>query len=652
MQNYELWTIAVGKKYWEMANLLAISASKFDIQLNVVTKTGENPPLENNFKEIHYIDESLLLCKNKKDNYKAWELKLSCVDLSQKSTANYHAFVDADSLVIKNPIEMWENVKKEKILTTGARYIKTGERWCLPGIIKGSTIDACISLGGTNKIQTLNGGILVWERGDRSSGFYSIAKEVYSQAVSMYNTEDIRDELVWAITFSKMGIDLPRFDSSNGIWDASNVIIDIEKGITRVKKSGYWEGYTSYPPIIHYGSSSKLLYKHAEEIAYSIKDKKTKTKPTSYSISLKEADFLKRYVKNKNIKTILEVGPGLSTSYFIDAGMNITSIETNEAFAKKWTNEFVENENCQIIFSKDFNIKGSTIKDSTIKDFNNFDFGFVDGPAGHLEKKSREKACVFVSEHCNRWFLHDANRKDERLIIDDFKKSGKWFIRPNLDFPKIVEFYRIESLPFISCICTVNNNSNAFSISLLSEVIQSFLRQDYPKEKRELIILSNNIASNNIAKTEQLHNQPFDGCKIVNITKNFITDGEKRNAAHGLSNKDTSIYAVINDNNILLPQYFTELFMAIDNENDFVIPDTLYKEVLKDGIPLLLKIESSQSMCSGAFTKDSFIKANGYPIKNNCNNNDIFNRIKKNTKREGIIKNPSYIYKETNKNGK
>jgi len=57
---------------------------------------------------------------------------------------------------------------------------------------------------------------------------------------------------------------------------------------------------------------------------------------------------------------------------------------------------------------------------------------------------------------------------------------------------------------------------------LLGELIESFLRQDYPRELRELIILDD---------AGDYDNQQGDGWQLISMPRRFRSLGEKRNAA-------------------------------------------------------------------------------------------------------------------------
>lgn len=83
---------------------------------------------------------------------------------------------------------------------------------------------------------------------------------------------------------------------------------------------------------------------------------------------------------------------------------------------------------------------------------------------------------------------------------------------------------------------------------LLGELIESFLRQDYPRELRELIILDD---------AGQYDHQTGDGWELISIPRRFRTLGEKRNATAGLASADTEGFLVADDDDIYLPHWFS-----------------------------------------------------------------------------------------------
>jgi len=82
---------------------------------------------------------------------------------------------------------------------------------------------------------------------------------------------------------------------------------------------------------------------------------------------------------------------------------------------------------------------------------------------------------------------------------------------------------------------------------LLGQLIESFLRQDYPREQRELIILDD---------AGQYENQEGDGWRLISIPFRFRSLGEKRNACAALASPDIEGFLVADDDDIYLPHWF------------------------------------------------------------------------------------------------
>ena len=94
--------------------------------------------------------------------------------------------------------------------------------------------------------------------------------------------------------------------------------------------------------------------------------------------------------------------------------------------------------------------------------------------------------------------------------------------------------------PFISCKCITYGR-----VSTLEESIESFLKQDYPADKCELIIVNDYPLQTLIFDHPQV--------KIVNLDKTFETIGEKENYATELCQGD--IICQWDDDDVALPHH-------------------------------------------------------------------------------------------------
>jgi glycosyltransferase involved in cell wall biosynthesis len=109
----------------------------------------------------------------------------------------------------------------------------------------------------------------------------------------------------------------------------------------------------------------------------------------------------------------------------------------------------------------------------------------------------------------------------------------------------------MNSLPFISCKCITYGR-----VSTLEESIESFLKQDYPLDKRELIIVNDYPLQTLIFDHPQI--------KIVNLSKTFDTIGEKENYATELCQGD--IICQWDDDDVALPNHLQNVAKYMTEE--------------------------------------------------------------------------------------
>jgi len=102
----------------------------------------------------------------------------------------------------------------------------------------------------------------------------------------------------------------------------------------------------------------------------------------------------------------------------------------------------------------------------------------------------------------------------------------------------------MDQLPFISCKCITYARTN-----LLEEAIASFLKQDYPKDRCELIIV------NDYPLQKLIYNDPR--ITIINFDKTFATIGDKENYAVSLCQGE--IIAVWDDDDIALSNHLSNI---------------------------------------------------------------------------------------------
>jgi hypothetical protein len=149
----------------------------------------------------------------------------------------------------------------------------------------------------------------------------------------------------------------------------------------------------------------------------------------------------------------------------------------------------------------------------------------------------------------------------------------------------------------------------------LEHVIESFLRQDYPAELRELLILDD---------AGQYESQHGDGWRIVSVSQRFRTLGEKRNASAALASPNVEAYCVWDDDDIYLPWHISAAVQAL-SQDDYTIPTALYIDKRT-----FLERKANQYLFHGAwaFRRAAFEKVCGYPFIQSGQDQGLLRRFK------------------------
>lgn len=148
----------------------------------------------------------------------------------------------------------------------------------------------------------------------------------------------------------------------------------------------------------------------------------------------------------------------------------------------------------------------------------------------------------------------------------------------------------------------------------LGQLVESFLRQDYPAELRELVILDD---------AGQYDNQSGDGWRLVSIPTRFRSLGEKRNACAALASADVEGFLVADDDDIYLPHWFSAQAEAL-KQADWSRPGLV---LLEDG-DALREAESDGLYHGGwAFRKETFYQVRGYGPHNNGEDQELAGRL-------------------------
>jgi len=172
----------------------------------------------------------------------------------------------------------------------------------------------------------------------------------------------------------------------------------------------------------------------------------------------------------------------------------------------------------------------------------------------------------------------------------------------------------------------------------LGHLIESFLRQDYPVDQRELIILDD---------AGQYTSQQGNGWRLISIPRRFHSLGEKRNACAALASPDVEGLLVADDDDIYLPHWFRAQAEALERA-DWSRPALV---LLQDGAGL--KEHETGGLYHGgwAVRRDAFYRVCGYAPMNNGEDQDLARRLKK----AGVTihdpcrkHSPFYIYRNLN----
>ncbi|GIW85740.1 MAG: hypothetical protein KatS3mg108_0064 [Isosphaeraceae bacterium] len=149
---------------------------------------------------------------------------------------------------------------------------------------------------------------------------------------------------------------------------------------------------------------------------------------------------------------------------------------------------------------------------------------------------------------------------------------------------------------------------------LLGQLVESFLRQDYPRYLRELVILDD---------AGQYENQAGEGWRLISLPARFRTLGEKRNACAALASPDAEGFLVADDDDVYLPHWFSTQAEALKRA-DWSQP-SLVLLAHGDG----LKEHDTGGLYHGgwALRREAFDRVRGYAALNNGEDQDLARRL-------------------------
>ena len=151
-----------------------------------------------------------------------------------------------------------------------------------------------------------------------------------------------------------------------------------------------------------------------------------------------------------------------------------------------------------------------------------------------------------------------------------------------------------HELPFVSCLCPTYRRPQ-----LLRESIACFEAQDYPVDRRELIILDD---------AGELENQTGNGWQIISIPRRFRSLPEKFNAVAALASGE--ILVVWEDDDIYLSHHISSHVAAMEGHL-WSKPSVVLSDYTGD-----VKEEDATGRfhASLAFTRQAFEQVGGWPL--------------------------------------
>lgn len=167
----------------------------------------------------------------------------------------------------------------------------------------------------------------------------------------------------------------------------------------------------------------------------------------------------------------------------------------------------------------------------------------------------------------------------------------------------------------IACLCCTFNRP-----AQLAEAVESFLRQTYPAELRELVIVDD---AGQYAPAACDH---LPGVKLVTTWHRFRTLGEKRNACAALASPDVDAYAVWDDDDIYLPWHLEAMARVFAEGLSWSRPTEVWIDCRTH---LERKATGGLFHGSWGFTRDAFLSVGGYPAMQSGQDQALAGRFKR-----------------------
>jgi hypothetical protein len=171
----------------------------------------------------------------------------------------------------------------------------------------------------------------------------------------------------------------------------------------------------------------------------------------------------------------------------------------------------------------------------------------------------------------------------------------------------------------------------------LGQMIQSYLYQDYPADRRELVILDD---------AGQYTPQQGEGWRLISTERRFRTLGEKRNAGAALTSPDVDVLAVWDDDDIYLPWALSASAAALRSAA-WSRPSIVLHEKPEG---TLTQHRTGGLFHGGwAYRRLAFLQAGGYPAMDNGEDQGLARRLQRNDISEAdpcrLGFRPFYVYR-------
>lgn len=139
---------------------------------------------------------------------------------------------------------------------------------------------------------------------------------------------------------------------------------------------------------------------------------------TDASIDETEGRILVRWCKDLGFRTVLEFGPGYSTNFFLEAGCEVTSCESDD----EWVRHFLKYPESRRVRLVTFESRKLPLVLPIAGE--RFDFAFIDAPKGDVFSASRINTTLYAWHRCGLIAIHDTNRPGERLTVRILEALG------------------------------------------------------------------------------------------------------------------------------------------------------------------------------------------------------------------------------------